>query len=142
MPIFFLPCAVFLHNLPELLRQLAVPADAIAGKVPHILISAVVLASPGLMAWAVNLSSSWTISVPPRQEMNVETAVSKPKFQEQGYAYLPLVWGSTLAFYLYPLLVEGGRLLQVFLQYPLITRQSIALMYLQCSKTCQSKCEI
>ena len=73
----------------------------------HILISAGILALPGCLAWTTNFLSS--LAQPASQG---RPGVRRP-FVEQGYAYVPLVWGATLAFYLKPLLNEGGCILQV-----------------------------
>ena len=100
-------CAVFLHNLPELLAQFNLPESLVASKLQHILVSAVILLLPGAMVWTADLISSlW------RQVVAREKSPRRP-FVEQGYAYLPLVWGSTLAYYLPSLLLESGRILEV-----------------------------
>lgn len=101
---------MFLHCLPRLFCQLDLPVDAAADQAAHIGISAVILALPGLLAWgtdsASSLAGSWG------RQGSQQAALSRP-FLEQGYAYVPLVWAATLAFYLKPLLGEAGRILQV-----------------------------
>lgn len=114
-------CAVFLHNLPELLAQFNLPQSLVASKLQHILVSALILSLPGAMVWTTDLISSlW------RQVVARETSPRRP-FVEQGYAYLPLVWGSTLAYYLPSLLLESGRILEV--SSGLSLRLCLSLLY-------------
>ena len=99
---------VYLHNLPKLLVQLHLSTSPMSEKTTHILISAGILALPGCLAWATD-----SLSTLLAQPDSASRLSAKRSFVEQGYAYVPLVWGSTLAFYLKPLLVEAGCILQV-----------------------------
>jgi hypothetical protein len=49
---FMLMGAVYLHRLPELEAQLGVSPGLFAEKLPHILVSGLVMAVPGAVAWA------------------------------------------------------------------------------------------
>ena len=91
------------------MSQIHLPSSLIASKLHHILVSAGILMLPGSMAWAAHQGTlQWT------QLVKKDNAPVKRPFLEQGYAYLPLVWGSTLAFYLQPMLHEAGSILKVW----------------------------
>lgn len=100
--------AVYLHNLPRLLSQFNIPLTGMSEKSSHILMSACILALPGCLAWGIDFLS--TLQAQPDSQGRL---TGRRSFVEQGYAYVPLVWGSTLAFYLKPLLSEAGCILQV-----------------------------
>lgn len=110
---------MYLHNLPSLCNQFSIPPAWVSPKMPHILASALTLTTPGAIIWAadaaVGLYETWG---------GGERAFARP-FLQTGYAYLPLVWGSTLAFYLDNLLERGGTLLQVSLLLVLAVCQCV-----------------
>ena len=127
--------AVYLHHLPQLQAQLGIASSG--STLSHILISLAVLSAPGLLSFSAHIVM---ILLPSQQNPTLATAAAaaavspaaaaaaggggvtggfrlvrrgqKP-FVETAYAYLPLVWGGTLAHYWALLLGEGGHVAQV-----------------------------
>ena len=66
-----------------------------------------VLSAPGALAYAADAATALAAG-----PAGAEAKLSRRPFLETGYAYLPLVWGGTLAHYLRPFLSEAGLILQ------------------------------
>jgi hypothetical protein len=127
-----------LCRLPELEEQFGIPHGIFADNLPHILGSAAILAVPGLICWGADtamrtfhdqLKAPLEAPAQPAAPKTEDAAPSlasasaaaveqslkamPPAFLQLSYAYLPLLWGATLAHYTQPLLEEGGLILPV-----------------------------
>jgi hypothetical protein len=98
-------CAVFEHRLPELLSQMGVDRAILSSKPPHMLLTGLLLLTPGALCWAVDALE--------RVVTRYLWHKPEPKFLWLAYGYMPLVWAATLAHYLDLALPEAGRILPV-----------------------------
>ncbi len=96
--------AVFVHHLPDILGQFGVDEGVLADKLPHILLTSLILAAPGLVCWATDALG--------RAVPTGRGPAPKP-FEWIAYGYLPLVWAATFSHYLLYGLTEAGRILPV-----------------------------
>lgn len=113
---FMLLGASYLRMLPSLASQLGLSPDLFAHKTPHILVSAAVLAAPGLIAWCADATSRAALKAAAQASdgaVSADALLPAP-FLWLSYGYLPIVGGFTLASYLGMLMGEGGEVLRVF----------------------------
>eukprot|EP00884_Botryococcus_braunii_P003593 jgi/Botrbrau1/13234/Bobra.0199s0007.1 len=101
---FMLLGAVYVHRLPELMEQAGLDDALLDGKPLHMLITAGLLAVPGLLAWGTDAVG---------RLFPVQKADRPQPFLTIAYGYLPLVWAATLAHYLENGMIEAGQVLRV-----------------------------
>ncbi len=99
---------MYLHSLPQLCAQLGVPVGLIEDTRWHIVASLAVLATPGATVWAADAGLRLLRPLFTRSRL----PPPRPLLQA-GYAYMPLVWAATLAFYSRNFLGRAGTVLQV-----------------------------
>lgn len=99
---------MYLHSLPQLCTQFGVPVAAMEDTRWHILASLAVLAAPGAAVWAADVGLRLLRPRLPQAQL----PPARPLLQA-GYAYMPLVWAATLAFYSHNFLGRAGTVLQV-----------------------------